>query len=408
MISFQCDLCHFRNIQGRDPIGSVTDDNLMTCIRRANLDAFWAREPGTVSANLYDARRSVTTQVDCLGITSGGFRPLGPFPLRDTCGMIPAATMLMRSLDAGRNDKTVQFGTIRKVRSTFTNLHNASVNGMGSSTLMGDGRKMHFTDSLTHSLWYDRFIQGCHKRMGDVIKPNLAVSVEVMQSLMHRWEKDWDSAVTIHDKLKVALLGSFCQLGFVGALRGEEIPRALLGGTRDAFATSGMHSSPHVVIELYGRFKGEGGLDRGHLLPLAATTKSGFQPRLWIGRVLDCYEELGVMSGYMFRKPNGEPQKQSYYEGPILDKLKDIQDEEPHLIPATVNVHEDYGTWRSFRRGSTTHASNQGVDTGVIKRNQRWRKVEQARGRDPSWDMMEHYTDVLQNLKGLLLYSLAM
>ena len=151
MISFQCDLCHFRNIQGRDPMGSVTDDNLMTCIRRANLDAFWAREPGTVSANLYDARRSVTTQVDCLGIISGGFRPLGPFPLRDTCGMIPAATMLMRSLDAGRNDKTVQFGTIRKVRSTFTNLHNASVNGMGSSTLMGDGRKC--TDSLTHSLY---------------------------------------------------------------------------------------------------------------------------------------------------------------------------------------------------------------------------------------------------------------
>jgi hypothetical protein len=61
----------------------------------------------------------------------------------------PAGTLLMRSLDAGRNDKTVQFGTIRKVRSTIKNLHNASVNGMGSSTLMGDGRKMqHFTDRV--------------------------------------------------------------------------------------------------------------------------------------------------------------------------------------------------------------------------------------------------------------------
>jgi hypothetical protein len=54
--------------------------------------------------------------------------------------------------------------------------------------------------------------------MGDIIKPNLAISVEVMQSLMRRWEKDWDSAVTVHDKLKVALLGSFCQLGFIGVL----------------------------------------------------------------------------------------------------------------------------------------------------------------------------------------------
>jgi hypothetical protein len=42
--------------------------------------------------------------------------------------------------------------------------------------------------------------------MGDVIKPNLAILVEVMQS------------VTVHDKLKVALLGPFCQLGFIGVL----------------------------------------------------------------------------------------------------------------------------------------------------------------------------------------------
>jgi hypothetical protein len=46
---FQCDKCHFRNVQGRDPIPGDRSDTLMTtCIRRATLDAFWSREAGTV------------------------------------------------------------------------------------------------------------------------------------------------------------------------------------------------------------------------------------------------------------------------------------------------------------------------------------------------------------------------
>jgi hypothetical protein len=46
---FQCEKCHFRNIQGRDPIRQDRGDELlMKCIRRASLDAFWSREDSTV------------------------------------------------------------------------------------------------------------------------------------------------------------------------------------------------------------------------------------------------------------------------------------------------------------------------------------------------------------------------
>jgi len=48
MCQFQGDLCHFRNIQRRDPvIRNVKDSLSLRCIRRANLDAMWAREPTT-------------------------------------------------------------------------------------------------------------------------------------------------------------------------------------------------------------------------------------------------------------------------------------------------------------------------------------------------------------------------
>ncbi len=46
---FQCDRCHFINIMGREPLEDLsTDLRMLKCIRRANLDAFWSREAGTI------------------------------------------------------------------------------------------------------------------------------------------------------------------------------------------------------------------------------------------------------------------------------------------------------------------------------------------------------------------------
>ena len=51
MCPFQCDLCHFRNIQKRDPGPDPRDAYAMMAIRRAILDSFWSRESSTVLAN---------------------------------------------------------------------------------------------------------------------------------------------------------------------------------------------------------------------------------------------------------------------------------------------------------------------------------------------------------------------
>mgnify|MGYP000040298935 CR=1 FL=1 len=58
MVPFQCELCHFRNVMKRNPEKSNPVDNeLLDFMRRANLDAFWSREPTSVSANLKEAKR---------------------------------------------------------------------------------------------------------------------------------------------------------------------------------------------------------------------------------------------------------------------------------------------------------------------------------------------------------------
>ena len=60
MCMFQCDLCHFRNIQRRSPsVGSMKDQLLLRCIRRANLDAMWAKESSTVANNTRQVRKLV-------------------------------------------------------------------------------------------------------------------------------------------------------------------------------------------------------------------------------------------------------------------------------------------------------------------------------------------------------------
>ena len=64
LTNFQCDLCHFQNMKGRDLTeGSDKEEKLVMDIRRASLDAFWSREPGTVRGNLNMLRKMGTISI---------------------------------------------------------------------------------------------------------------------------------------------------------------------------------------------------------------------------------------------------------------------------------------------------------------------------------------------------------
>ncbi len=84
---FQCDICHFVNIMGWEPLDALASDHrMLKCIRRANSDAFWARESRTVRSVLDEAKRGLAT-ASALGFTPAHFRPRGPFPPIDSMGM---------------------------------------------------------------------------------------------------------------------------------------------------------------------------------------------------------------------------------------------------------------------------------------------------------------------------------
>ena len=100
--------------------------------------------------------------------------------------------------------------------------------------------------------------------------------------------------------------------------------------------------------------------------------------------------------------------RQSDVENDILSEILNIQQETEGIVGKKVDVFDEYGLSRSFRRGSDTHAINQKVDTADIERNNRWRSVENAKAKQPKLRMIHHYTEVSLSLPALLRYSQAL
>lgn len=392
MTPFQCDQCHFVNLLSRLPIDNLASDiRLLKCIRRANLDAFWSREPTTVKRNLDEAKRSLSIASN-FGFAHSLFRPMGPFPPEDTLGIGVAVVMLQRSLDKGKSDKTVQFETVRKIRAAASNIYHASVEGQGAMTLAKDTRKMMVTTCPTYGDFFERFVRGMHKRMGDIVRPDRALSLLLTLELIKEVDHDWMQAPP-PKKQFFALEGTFYTLAYTLALRGEEVPLIELAGIRKNWDMGLNHATPHIVIALIGRFKNELG-ESHHLMPVLCETPAGLQPRKWVERVLLGYSAQGISNGYMFRNQNGTKLKPGAFEPKFHSRLERIKHRCPHMISPETDVPEEYGVSRSFRRGATSEATNRGASAETIELIGRWRKSHQSKASRSNVTIREHYTDI--------------
>ena len=64
--------------------------------------------------------------------------------------------------------------------------------------------------------------------MSEVVKPDLAISIELLLALMEDLEADWARAMGLEQHNEVASFGVFSLVGYCLALRGEEIMIMLL------------------------------------------------------------------------------------------------------------------------------------------------------------------------------------
>ena len=224
MVPFQCEVCHFRNVFHRNPSDAhAKDQEFMSFVRRANLDCFWSREPATVQANLRGLCRMLKTE-DRFGFGSVT-APMGPFPLEDTLGIKAALSILDRSLDPGSYSTHVQWETFRKSMSALTNVSQAGVSGLSDSVGAYQRNKMWITKSITHQFWFNRFMEGVHKRVGEIKRQDAAVTIDVMKDIQIKLELEWHSREnrSFERRKRLAELGVWFIVGFCCGLRGEEM-----------------------------------------------------------------------------------------------------------------------------------------------------------------------------------------
>jgi hypothetical protein len=132
---------------------------------------------------------------------------------------------------------------------------------------------------------------------------------------------------------------------------------------------------------------------------------SGVNNRLWLGRLLDEYKKLNINSGPLFRSKMGTRLKAVELKPRFFDRLEHFQATRPDLIPSSDDIPEEYGIYRSFRRGSTSEATNKRLAPDIIDANNWWRKFNKGGASTPSLSMREHYADVRLMLNQSLKYS---
>jgi hypothetical protein len=417
MTRFQCGKCHFRNIKGRDPEhGNRSDGLFEKCIRRATVDSFWSREDGTVGSTRTSIRAALL-KADMLNSGKVIFPALGPLPLKDVDGMGAACIQLLKTLDPGVTENLVQYSTAKNVTTALGALWEVSVESKDQTIMIRDRTKSYVTNNPVKSQWYEKFLSGMHKRMGDSVKQDEAISVEQMIALMEMFERDWGVLLkngerTNNQVREVLFPGLFAVLAFCGALRGEEVSLMDLGATKEHTYSGLSHpneSKKHGVIALHGRFKNEMG-EKCHLMPLVPVTNSGLAPVQWILRMLEWYAARGITRGPVFRTSGGTKARQSQFGYSIFGRLVRVAEEQPELFPdKKLDIMASYSTRRSFRRGATTRAELLGLSETVTNLNNRWRSVEKAQGRKLSHSSMRSYYSGIRLMLVLLLeFSKAM
>jgi hypothetical protein len=410
MCPFQCDDCVFVNLRKRKAMDDDIRDLLtIICIRRIILDGFWARERSTVDAN---RRQGLKWLAICDKVGEEDPYPeRGPYGQEDTFGMKVAIGMLVRSLDPGKNTPRLQYETTRKLRGHFSNFVHTTPNGMGATFIGDEGGASTITNSPTNSMWFRRFMTGCHRRMGDVWIPDRAITIQEVKACFALLDEDWKVfGKDIQGQRQTCLTAVTLIGGFFAALRGEEIVRMDVGSMRENWKEAmGYPEAAHVPVMLAGRFKKEIG-EKLFCQPLALVSGSGIEIGTWFYRTLWVFARLGVISGPLFRvggKDHGKFKRASCgdLDPGFHEILKRVRKIHSRLIGEKTNIVEEYSVYRSLRRGATAHAQNVEMPKEVIEANNRWRKHLRARGLTPGMSMMERYSDAKASVPALIRFS---
>jgi hypothetical protein len=239
----------------------------------------------------------------------------------------------------------------------------ASWVGVSSLRTVGDDHvKHHLTHSPTQSLWFELFAQGCIWQMEQDVGQDWAIPLGAMLGLFQVLEEEWaeTSEEDVTTKGRLASIGAYSIIAFCGSFRGSEVFLTDLHGLSKHQEETQRQNRDHVIIPLLGCFKGEQN-SRYHLAPLASVTSSGLQIQVWLERLVSVREKEGRIQGPAFCDKGGRIAPAHSHEEWIMERLLRVQPTIPGAIPPDIDIYEQFGVSRLFRRGATSVARTRGV-----------------------------------------------
>ena len=310
------------------------------------------------------------------------FSPVGPFPLCDSFGMQTAVAVLDKSLDPGRYETHVQWSTFRKIRSAVTNVSQASVGGLGDVVGAYEKTRTWIYNVPTHTFFFTRFMGGLHRRVGEVVKRDEPITIQIMKAIQKMLELEWSKCannldITLVELLEIARRGLWFTASFCTGLRGEEMMQIELEGTLSSlvhFYTPSEGLESHFELVVTGPTKNHRVSGSKFSIPcVGITTLSKLKPGVWLHRYSKLMRMMGRKGGMLFAQTSAAP-KLCEYEDEFFGVLEAMQAQRPDLISESVDVREDFGILRSLRRGITAHATNIDTPERIIRAVNRWRQ----------------------------------
>lgn len=411
---FQCQFCWFVNLKGTLPNPSrMKDREVLGIMKRVNLDMFWSRATKTVSGNMSLLRREIrlSQEMELLPLEIAR----GPWPLNDSQGFQLAMVILKGSQEPGRySDTHQQFDTVRRFRTVHHHMYESSIVAHnGSCCFEGEkDRPYTLSTSPTNSLLHRRFIQGLEERMGREVRQQKGLSTEVLGEILGNYRLDLQSPIVSRDRKRfIIIAGAYFALLFGASLRGNEgLMLESQGLCKYISVGKDMQKAEdsHVLAPLLGRFKSETG-ERLVLVVIASISKSGLEFRWWLEMLarLLILEGLNKQAGPAFCSRDGAIVSSRELNDEFIEQCAKVQ-KDTNLIPNEVYVDIAFGTYRSFRIGANTRATEQKVSPKIRNLMNRWSDIERKGAGKPSFKMMDHYLDISQMLETYLTYSRAL
>jgi len=314
----------------------------------------------------------------------------------------------------GRISDHVQFDTIRKLRSSYTKMWESSPRGVleGASFAKGTGR-VRPTECPAQSDWFRDFSSGCEYRMGYETAADHGVHIMAIVDVLIYIRRDAETAEFLDDQEEANELwkiGAFICIVTAGSLRGYEgfftdlagLIQNLHKGREGEIPENAMKKIltesdclrlPHVCLCLVGDFKGKGGTNY-HMMNLANESISGLQVRWWIEKLVEVSEAEGRSSGPAFATPAGNLASMGDYNSVFKSYLKEVQSTTGlNLIPEGNDVDEMYNLNRTPRKSALTRAKRAQLDKSLQDEMNRWRTVENAKGKKVRFNMNDHYSE---------------